>query len=124
MIKEGKDTAYLKAKREERGSRYVNDGKILFTDANGGFVTLTKRPKVPGVYKSEDIKYFGKIDILNGMKHTCTCRSFYHGNVEKFLAEHAENFEDKHILGAYSIWNSQRPQVPTILASEGGHNNG
>lgn len=116
MIKERKDTAFLRAKREERGSDYVNNGLIVITDANGGFVVLKQRPTISGVYTVKDIKYFGKVDFSNGMIHKCTCRSFYHGNVEEFLATHAENFVCKHIAGTYLIHNAGRPNEPRILA--------
>ncbi len=66
MLKERQDTAFLRSKREERGSDYVDKGLIMFTDAEGGFVVLKEKPKVPGVYSLEDIKYFGKIDFSNG----------------------------------------------------------
>ena len=115
MIRERKDTEYLKSKREERGQKLLKEALIVFTDSQGGFVKLIQRPNTLGVIELSNIAYFGKIDITNGMVHKCTCRSYYHGNVEEFLATHAENFECKHILAAYFAWNSARPRSNKIL---------
>ena len=45
----------------------------------------------------DNIKYFVKIS-MDSQSDSCTCQSFYHGNNERWLAEHGFNFQCKHII--------------------------
>ena len=89
----GKETIFL----ERRESRSKNI-PIIFTDPLGGFLTLKKRIK-DGIIKLSNIKYFGKI-TKDKVGDSCTCQSFYHGNVYTWSDSHGFAFQCKHIIGA------------------------
>ncbi len=88
----GKEILFL----ERRQSR-TKDIPIVFTDPMG-FLTLHKAID-NGVIELSNIKYFGK--ITRDMVHdACTCSSFYHGNSDKWRADHGYAFQCMHIIKA------------------------
>ncbi len=95
MTDQGKEILFLE-RRQERAKNTL----IIFTD-EFGFITL-KKPAKDGKILLNNIKYFGKItkDMLGDR---CTCQSFYHGNSDKWQAEHGTAFQCKHIIKAHSM---------------------
>jgi len=89
----GKEILFL----ERRQSRSKGI-PIIFTDPLGGFLTLIKAIK-NGIIELANIKYFGKI-TRDKIHDSCTCQSFYHGNSDKWRADHGYAFQCKHIIGA------------------------
>ena len=88
----GKEILFL-----ERRQGRAKDTLIIFTDDNG-FITL-KKPALDGEIILNNIKYFGKItENMQGDK--CTCQSFYHGDSEKWQADHGTSYQCKHIIHA------------------------
>ena len=96
MTDAGKEILFYE-RREQRSKSSL----IVMTD-DRGFVVLKEEPKIPGVIELSNIKYFGIIDPKS-INDKCGCRSFYHGNVEKWIAEHGTAFQCKHIIGAKKI---------------------
>lgn len=88
----------LKHKIARKGR--AKDVNVIFTDPNG-FVVL-KEPITDGVIELNNIKYFGYFDPI-GVKSTCGCMSFYHGNSENYVSEHGTAFVCKHLFSAAEI---------------------
>lgn len=91
-----KDDLLLEQKREDRSK-----------DITLRFVSGTKADVIDDEGK---IKYFIEIDLPARESHTCTCKSFQHGNHEEYLKANGKNFECKHIKAAYNFRTQGKPE--------------
>jgi len=93
----GKEILFLE-RREVRSK----DIPIIFTNADlvkTGFLVLAKDTEIDedGLFELKDIRYFCQI-TADKQNDSCTCLSMYHGNSEKWLADHGYSFNCKHLI--------------------------